>query len=96
MGFVDGLGVIACRCVIFDGKHVHFVSHAGGDWQMYCRDTNHDFTDDCAMGRDLALVNVCHLVERDNSLNVVSDLAVDMGAERASLADPWVRFHNAD
>lgn len=65
MTFPDDLGTIACRCVIEGTKPVLFVSHAGGDWQMYCHYSNHDFNDEQAMSNDLRVVHVAHLVARD-------------------------------
>ena len=36
---------IACRCVIEGQLPVRWVSHAGGDWQMYCHVDAHDFSE---------------------------------------------------
>jgi hypothetical protein len=96
MSFLDNLGVITCRCVTEKNEPVLFVSHAGGAWQMYCRDTNHDFEDEMAMKRELVLVHVAHLVARDATLNDISDLPIDMGAERSHIGGLWTRFENAD
>ena len=92
----ESLGAIACRCVVSGQLPVGFVSHAGGDWQFYCSDRNHDFSDPEAMKRDLALIHVLHLVLRDPTLDEVSDLPVDMGAERVSPGAPWQRFEDRD
>ena len=96
MKFHEALGVITCRCVLEQSKPVLFVSHAGGDWQMYCDDDNHDFDDEAAMKKELLVVHVAHLVAQDPTLNTVADLPIDMGAERASIGSEWVRFSNAD
>jgi hypothetical protein len=96
MPFPDNLGVITCRCVLEAGKPVLFVSHAGGDWQMYCHDSNHDFQDEAAMKNELVVVHVAHLLAQDATLNDVADLAVDMGAERSHPGGPWTRFEDAD
>jgi hypothetical protein len=96
MSFSDSLGVITCRCVLEAKEPVLFVSHAGGDWQMYCRDTNHNFKDELAMKRELVVSHIAHLVAQDPTLNNISDLAVDMGAERSHVGGAWVRFKDAD
>ena len=96
MKFREDLGVITCRCVLEQSKPVLFVSHAGGDWQMYCDDKNHDFEDAQAMKKEMVVVHVAHLLALDPTLNAVADLPVDMGAERAAIGAEWVRFPNAD
>jgi hypothetical protein len=96
MQFPENLGAIACRCVIEQGATVGFVSHAGGDWQFYCSDRNHDFSDPQALKNELRLVHVAHLVASDASLNEVADLPIDMGAERARAGAPWTRFVDKD
>lgn len=96
MSFPDNLGVITCRCVLETKKPVLFVSHAGGDWQMYCDDANHDFEDELAMKNELVVVHVVHLLAQDATLNEIADLPVDMGAERSHVGSSWVRFENAD
>lgn len=96
MPFPDNLGVITCRCVLETKEPVLFVSHAGGEWQMYCRDTNHDFEDEEAMKKELLLVHVAHLLAQDTTLNEISDLQMDMGAERSHVGGSWTRFENAD
>jgi len=94
--FPEQLGGIACRCVIDGVRPVGFVSHAGGDWQFYCSDREHDFDDAAAMRRDLTLVHVWHLVAMDPSLEELADLPVDMGAERQSVGASWERFDDKD
>lgn len=96
MLFPDNLGVITCRCVLEAKKPVLFVSHAGGDWQMYCDDANHDFEDEEAMRSELVVVHVAHLLAQDATLNDIADLPVDMGAERSQVGGSWVCFENAD
>lgn len=96
MTFREDLGVIACRCVLKGDKPVLFVSHAGGDWQMYCHDKNHDFDDPKAMEKEIVLAHAAHLVSRDPTLNAVADLPVDMGAERDDVGAEWSRFRDAD
>ncbi|QGJ20009.1 MULTISPECIES: hypothetical protein [unclassified Polaromonas] len=96
MTSTETLGVIACRCVVNHSKPVLFVSHAGGDWQMYCRAENHDFNDAQAMKRDLVTVHLAHLVAMDPTLHAVIDLPLDMGAERMDVGGQWTRFRDAD
>ena len=96
MQFADNLGVIACRCVVEQGKPVLFVSHAGGDWQMYCHDSNHDFNDDEHLRNEMRVVHVGHLLAHDPSLNRIADLPVDMGAERTEVGGEWHRFADKD
>lgn len=96
MPFDHELGVITCRCVVEQNAPILFVSHAGGDWQMYCHDSNHDFDSDETTQNDLCVVHVAHLVAKDPTLNEISDLPIDMGAERAQIGEQWSRFHNAD
>lgn len=96
MPFRDDLGVITCRCVVEAGKPILFVSHAGGDWQMYCHYRNHDFDDDRAIKEELVIAHVAHLVARDPTLNEVADLPIDMGAERVQVGDAWTRYEDKD
>lgn len=96
MPYPENLGVVSCNCVILEEKPVLFVSHAGGDWQMYCHWKNHDFSDPRVLKNELKLTHVMHLVSRDPTLNEVSDLPVDMGAERESVGSPWQRFEDSD
>lgn len=94
--FADDLGVITCRCVLEQGKPILFVSHAGGDWGMYCHDSNHDFGDEAALAAEMRLVHIGHLVAGDSTLNQIADLPVDMEAARAEVGDNWTRFKDED
>lgn len=94
--FSPSTPVITCRCVLERGEPVRFVSHAGGDWQFYCHDSQHDFDDEAHLRAQICVAHLGHLLERDASLHELADLDVDMGAERASLNTPWQRFANAD
>lgn len=96
MKFREDLGIITCTCVLEGGKPVLFVSHAGGDWQMYCHDKNHNFEDPKVTQKELCVVHAAHLLARDPTLHAVADLPVDMGAERADVGAEWVRFPDAD
>ena len=92
----NALGAISCICVIAGKLPVLFVSHAGGDWQFYCSDKNHDFESNSAMRRELKLICISHLVEMDNTLESILNLPVDMGAERNFVGGEWTVFENAD
>lgn len=96
MSFEANVGTIACRCVVEEGKPILFVSHAGGDWQMYCHDSNHDFDDEEALKEVMRVVHIAHLVARDPTLNQISDLPEDMGAERTEVGGRWTRFEDKD
>lgn len=96
MEFPRDLGVIACNCVIRGEKSVNFVSHASGDWQMYCDETTHDFEDPAVIEHELHVVHVWHLIERDDSLRELAGLPVDMGAERPGPGVAWVWFEDVD
>lgn len=96
MSFPEDLGTIACRCVAERGRPVLAVSHAGGDWQMYCGFDNHDFQSKAAMANELLVVHIARLAGQDATLNEVSDLPVDMGAERSAVGMEWIRFSDSD
>lgn len=83
MRYQDDLGAISCTCVIFERKPVLFVSHAGGDWQMYCHWRNHNFADSKTVEEELKLIHIRHLVSRDPSLNELADLLVDKATNTA-------------
>lgn len=89
MAFSENLGTIACRCVVTGDKPVLAVSHAGGDWQMYCAFDAHDFNDPSLYGRLLVTVHIAHLVNLDNTLVDVAELPVDVAAEREFVGGPW-------
>lgn len=96
MPYPEQLGVITCRCVLGDSKPVLWVSRAGGDWQMYCHWSNHDFDSPETLTRELALVHVAHLVAMDSTLEDVVDLPVDMAAERQFVGGEWERYEDRD
>ncbi len=96
MAFPDKLGTIACRCVVTERKPVLFVSHAGGDWQMVCHWTNHDFADEQVLRNELVAVHIAHLVAQDPTLEEVAGLPPDMGAERERVGGPWQRYEDKD
>lgn len=96
MPFPEDVGTITCRCVVERGAPVLFVSHAGNDWQMYCSDKNHDFEDEAAMQRDLVVVHIAHLVRQDSTLDELSSLPEDWGAERSAVGKAWTTFEDRD
>jgi hypothetical protein len=96
LAFPEGLGVIACRCVVEARLPVLFVSHAGGDWQFYCHWKNHDFMSSEVRSKVLALVHVEHLVAQDPTLEAVADLPTDTGAERSAVGAAWERYEDKD
>lgn len=96
MTLPNPVGTIACKCVLNEGRPVLFVSHAGGDWQMYCDWRSHDFGDPAVLKNHLKLVHIAHLIERDPTLSEVLDLPMDMAAERASIGSPWERYADRD
>lgn len=93
--FPADLGTLACACVINAAKPVLFVSHAGGDWQMYCHWQNHDFSHP-DIASTIRVVHISHLLAIDPTLASIADLPVDMGAERSRVGDTWHRFADAD
>lgn len=96
MQFDEDIGVFTCRCVLERQKAVLFVSHAGGDWQMYCHYSNHDFENEDALSKEITVVHVAHLLAMDPTLTEVADLPIDMGAERGHVGDNWIRFEDSD
>lgn len=77
-------------------KPVLFVSHAGGDWQMYCHDSAHDFENKDRMDRELIVVHIGHLLAKDPTLYAVANLPKDMGAERVAVGEAWCMFDDSD
>jgi hypothetical protein len=96
MTFPENLGTIACACVVTERKPVLFVSHAGGDWKMYCHWKNHDFADPQVLRNELVPIHIAHLVALDPTLEDVADLPVDMGAEREHVGGAWQRYEDKD
>jgi hypothetical protein len=96
MSFPQNLGVIVCRCVLERRQPVLFVSHAGGDWQMYCHWKNHDFDSPETQTTELCIVHIEHLLAQDETLNSVADLPVNMGAERKAQSARWKRYEDKD
>lgn len=93
---IDASKGAALSCPSNELKPILFMSRAGGDWQMYCHDSNHDFEDEEALREDMRLVHIAHLVARDPTLNQIADLPEDMGAERTEVGGQWTRFEDED
>ncbi len=95
--FPNYLGVIACRCVIDGQLPVRWVSHAGGDWQMYCHVDAHDFSEHSQdYENNIQLVHMAQLLKYDADLQLLYDLPVDRGAYRDSINDVWDYFDDDD
>lgn len=83
MKFKSNLGVFVCPHIFKDTRPILLVIHEDGDWQCLCGLSDHD---------DIGhLVGIGHLVERDSSLDDLSDLPDGWEAERRSLEAIWVR-----
>lgn len=63
---------------------------------MYCRFENHDFQCEEEMAKELVVVHIARLAGLDPTLQEISDLAPDMGAECSGVGQEWVRFPDAD
>jgi len=74
-----------CRHV-FDGSHpILLVSRADGDWCFLCGGFHEN------NASDYRVVGIGHVVESDETLRELHDLAVDWDAERQDAESPWVR-----
>ncbi len=96
MGFPPELRIRTCRCVAERGEPVLCVTHANGEWQMYCHWDNHAFGDERVEREELVVATAGHLVALDPTLDQVADLPVDMGAERSERGFLWSRFDDSD
>ncbi|TXJ06746.1 MAG: hypothetical protein E6Q25_08605 [Acinetobacter sp.] len=95
--FPNYLGVIACCCVIEGRLPVRWVSHAGGDWQMYCHVDAHDFSDESTdFEQNIQLTPMAQLLKYDADLQQLYDLAIDKGAYRDSVDTVWQYFDDVD
>lgn len=84
--FRNDYGVYTCDHVFREGKPVLLVIRdPDGYWQFLCGDES-DIEGDCH------LVGVGHLLERDDSLKVMTELEVGCGAERKSIHESWSFF----
>jgi hypothetical protein len=63
---------------------------------MYCHWDNHDFADEEMQKNELVVVHVEHLLAIDPTIGTLSDLPIDMGAERSEVGSEWVRFEDRD
>ena len=73
-----------CSHVFREMRPVLLASHAGGDWQCLCGGEHQ-------AGETPNVVGLNHLMERDPSLQALSDLPDDWEAERVTAYDPWIR-----
>jgi len=74
-----------CRNVWEKHEPVLMVVHdSDGDWQLLCDGDEHDQVD------EIVTLHAAHLIERDPSLQFISDLPLGMEANRESLESPWV------
>lgn len=95
--FPQYLGVIACSCVI-DGKlPIRWVSHSGGDWQMYCHVDAHDFSENSLdFEQNIQLTNMAQLLKYNPDLQILYDLPIDKGAYRDHVESIWQYFDDYD
>ncbi|MBU2714106.1 hypothetical protein [Zooshikella harenae] len=77
MSFKSNLGVFVCPHVFQKTRPILLVIHEDGEWQCLC-----GYGDHTSEG---------HLVERDPSLNQLSDLPDGWEAERESPENTWLR-----
>jgi hypothetical protein len=73
-----------CAHVFDSTRPVLLVVHEDADWSFLCGGTDHS-------DADYRVVGIGHLIDRDPSLNEVSDLASGFGAERSAIGQPWIR-----
>ncbi|MBC5765649.1 hypothetical protein H8R02_14370 [Ramlibacter sp. GTP1] len=86
MAFPDRrLGVYCCGHVFRRERGVRLVSHEDGDWQFLCGDVDHVDPDEPYH------VSVGVLLERDPTIDTVSDLESDWAAERTDVHARWIR-----
>ncbi len=83
------LSVFVCSHVWEDEAPILYVSHDGdGDWQFLCGGTHEDSKP--------VLVCLEHVVDRDASLNEVSDLLCNHTAERNNVGAEWEVINEGD
>lgn len=75
-----------CRHVLRGERDVLLVSRPEGDWCFLCGGADH--TDDVD---SFGVVGMDHLIDRDQTLRVVLDLAPDEEAERPRVGAQWLR-----
>ena len=85
MSFRPDFGVYVCPHVFNRSRPVlESVRDPEGDWQMLCGIAG------CVEESEPHYVGVGHLVERDSSIDELSQLRAGMFAERASPDMPWL------
>lgn len=91
MGFENPkLTAFVCPHVFNEERPVLYVCRDDSGWQFLCGD------DDFEGGGGPHIVGVGHLIERDPSINLVSDLPEDWEAERFAVGTPWMRQSMSD
>jgi len=83
MKFESNMGVFVCPHIFKNSRPILLVVHEDGDWQCLCGQDDHNV--------DAHLVGIGHLIERDSTLDKLSDLLDGWEAERVSLKGEWLR-----
>lgn len=82
MTFETNLGVFVCPHVFRNVRPVLLVVHEDNEWQCLCGFSDHN--------EDCHLVGIGHLVDRDASIDELSDLPNGWEAERESEHKQWI------
>ena len=86
----DNLAVLVCSHIFAITKPILLVSHhEDGDWQFLCGG-------DLDENEKPKVVGIGHLLERDPSLNEISDLPIDYEAERNAIGEKWITTRCGD
>jgi len=80
----DHLPAFVCSHVFARERPILLVSHEDGDWQFLCGGGHEQ-------SEKPRVIGIGHIVANDPSLEQLADLGVNEGAERESLAHPWIR-----
>lgn len=76
------LGVCVCKHIFEDSRRVRLVlRYSDGDWGFFCGENDHD--------DQFHWVGIEHLLERDPSLQAVSNLQKGYIAERTNVNTSW-------
>ena len=78
---------IACWHVVHRERPVKFVSHVAGEWVLTCGAIEHE--DELNID-GLTVIHMRHLLEHDESLDIVSRLEVDQCADREFATSKWL------
>ena len=82
------LAAFVCSHVFDNSDPVLLVAHEEGDWQFLCGKEH--------VGETPRVVGIGHLLERDPSLRVLSDLPDGWEAERVGIDNNWIRKRISD